>query len=70
MFTGREMNIQVATSEIPVPTTVRGGSRLGGNFAQRPQQQRFRGTRGTGSARGKKRRKIILIINRSSYIDV
>lgn len=47
---GREMNIQVATSEIPVPTTMRGGSRLGGNFTQRPTQQRFRGTRGTGAA--------------------
>ena len=52
---GREMNIQVATSEIPVPATIRGGSRLGvGKFTQRPQQQpRFRGSRGTGSTRGK-----------------
>ncbi|XP_015595835.1 THO complex subunit 4 [Cephus cinctus] len=50
---GREMNIQVATSEIPVPTSIRGGSRIGGNtYTQRPQT-RFRGTRGTGSARGR-----------------
>lgn len=48
---GREMNIQVATSEIPV-TSIRGGPRLSGsNFTQRPQS-RFRGSRGTGSVRG------------------
>jgi len=49
--TGREMNIQVATSELPV-TSVRGGPRLSGiNYTQRPQT-RFRGNRGTGSVRG------------------
>lgn len=50
---GREMNIQVATSEIPVPTTVRGGARIGGNsFVQRPQT-RYRGSRGMGATRGR-----------------
>lgn len=45
------MNIQVATSELPV-TSVRGGPRLSGtNYTQRPQT-RFRGNRGTGSVRG------------------
>ncbi|XP_017891340.1 THO complex subunit 4 isoform X2 [Ceratina calcarata] len=50
---GREMNIQVATSEIPV-TSIRGGPRLSGssNYTQRPQT-RFRGSRGTGSVRGR-----------------
>ncbi|XP_060817192.1 THO complex subunit 4 [Bombus pascuorum] len=49
---GREMNIQVATSEIPV-TSIRGGPRLSSsNFTQRPQS-RFRGSRGTGSVRGR-----------------
>lgn len=39
------MNIQVATSELPI-TSVRGGSRLSGaNYTQRPQT-RFRGNRG------------------------
>lgn len=48
---GREMNIQVATSEIPVPS-IRGSPRLSGsNFTQRPQT-RFRGSRGTGVVRG------------------
>lgn len=48
---GREMNIQVATSEIPV-TSIRGGPRLSGSsYTQRPQS-RFRGNRGTGSIRG------------------
>ncbi|XP_043274272.1 THO complex subunit 4 [Venturia canescens] len=48
---GREMNIQVATSELPVPTTIRGGSRLAGNaFSQRSQPARFRGSRGSNSA--------------------
>lgn len=48
---GREMNIQVATSEIPV-TSIRGGPRLSGsNYTQRPQS-RFRGNRGAGSVRG------------------
>ncbi|XP_072750368.1 THO complex subunit 4 [Anoplolepis gracilipes] len=47
---GREMNIQVATSELPV-TSVRAGPRLSGtNYTQRPQT-RFRGNRGTGSVR-------------------
>lgn len=50
-MTGREMNIQVATSELPV-TTVRGGLRLSGtNYTQRPQT-RFRGNRSTGPIRG------------------
>lgn len=45
------MNIQVATSELPV-TSVRGGPRLSGtNYIQRPQT-RFRGNRGTGPVRG------------------
>jgi len=45
------MNIQVATSELPV-TSIRGGPRLSGsNYTQRPQT-RFRGNRGTGSIRG------------------
>lgn len=45
------MNIQVATSELPV-TSVRGGPRPSGtNYTQRPQI-RFRGNRGTGSVRG------------------
>ncbi|XP_016910348.3 THO complex subunit 4 [Apis cerana] len=49
---GREMNIQVATSEIPV-TSIRGGPRLSGsNYTQRPQS-RFRGNRGAGSIRGR-----------------
>jgi len=49
--TGREMNIQVATSELPI-TSVRSGPRLSGiNYTQRPQT-RFRGNRGTGSIRG------------------
>ncbi|TGZ46459.1 THO complex subunit 4 [Temnothorax longispinosus] len=49
---GREMNIQVATSELPV-TSVRGGPRLSGvNYTQRPQT-RFRGNRGAGSVRGR-----------------
>lgn len=48
---GREMNIQVATSELPV-TSPRSGRRLSGaNYTQRPQT-RFRGSRGTGSIRG------------------
>lgn len=46
------MNIQVATSEIPVPQAIRNTSRIGGgNFPQR-SQQRFRGNRGTGPTRG------------------
>jgi len=46
------MNIQVATSELPI-TSVRGGPRLSGtNYTQRPQT-RFRGNRSTGSIRGK-----------------
>lgn len=50
-FLGREMNIQVATSELPVTTSIRAGSRLAGNtFTQRSQPPRFRGTRGAGSA--------------------
>lgn len=45
------MNIQVATSELPV-TSIRGGPRLSSvNYTQRPQT-RFRGNRGTGSIRG------------------
>ncbi|XP_011870534.1 PREDICTED: THO complex subunit 4 [Vollenhovia emeryi] len=51
---GREMNIQVATSELPV-TSVRGGARLSSvNYTQRPQT-RFRGGNrgGTGSVRGR-----------------
>lgn len=50
---GREMNIQVATSEIPV-TSIRGGPRLtsSSNYTQRPQS-RFRGNRGAGSIRGR-----------------
>lgn len=45
------MNIQVATSELPV-TSVRSGPRLSSvNYTQRPQT-RFRGNRGTGSVRG------------------
>lgn len=48
---GREMNIQVATSELPI-TSVRGGPRLSGaNYAQRPQT-RFRGNRGPIRGRG------------------
>lgn len=51
---GREMNIQVATSEIPVTTPIRGSSRIGrGNFT-RTQPQRFRGTRGAATNKGKK----------------
>lgn len=43
------MNIQVATSELPVTTSVRGTSRLGGNnFSQRSNTTRFRGARGAG----------------------
>lgn len=49
---GREMNIQVATSEIPVPA-VRGGSRLSGNSYAQRTQSRFRGNRGSGSVRGR-----------------
>ncbi|KAK0170684.1 hypothetical protein PV328_008506 [Microctonus aethiopoides] len=46
---GREMNIQVATSELPLTTSVRGTSRLGGNnFSQRSNTTRFRGARGAG----------------------
>lgn len=49
---GREMNIQVATSELPI-SSVRGGPRLSGvNYTQRPQT-RFRGSRGPGSIRGR-----------------
>lgn len=53
------MNIQVATSEIPVPA-VRGGSRLSGNSYAQRTQSRFRGNRGSGSVRGNP---LILIIN-------
>ncbi|XP_063973398.1 THO complex subunit 4 isoform X2 [Diachasmimorpha longicaudata] len=43
---GREMNIQVATSELPVTTSVRNPTRLAaGNFNQR-SPTRFRGARG------------------------
>ncbi|XP_014606184.1 PREDICTED: THO complex subunit 4-like [Polistes canadensis] len=49
---GREMNIQVATSEIPVPS-VRGGSRLSGNSYVQRTQSRFRGNRGSGPVRGR-----------------
>lgn len=49
---GREMNIQVATSEIPVPS-VRGGTRLSGNSYAQRAQSRFRGNRGSGSVRGR-----------------
>lgn len=49
---GREMNIQVATSELPI-TSPRSGPRLSGaSYTQRPQT-RFRGNRGAGSIRGK-----------------
>ncbi|XP_032683442.1 THO complex subunit 4 [Odontomachus brunneus] len=49
---GREMNIQVATSELPI-TSPRSGPRLSGaNYTQRPQT-RFRGNRGAGSIRGR-----------------
>ncbi|KYM81132.1 RNA and export factor-binding protein 2 [Atta colombica] len=48
---GREMNIQVATSELPI-TSVRGPRLSGVNYTQRPQA-RFRGNRGTGSIRGR-----------------
>lgn len=45
------MNIQVATSELPI-TSPRSGPRLSGaNYTQRPQT-RFRGNRGAGSIRG------------------
>jgi len=48
---GREMNIQVASSELPVTTSIRAGSRLAGNaFPQRSQPPRFRGTRGAATA--------------------
>ncbi|XP_015111544.1 THO complex subunit 4 isoform X1 [Diachasma alloeum] len=46
---GREMNIQVATSELPVTTSVRNPARLAaGNFNQR-SPTRFRGARGAGA---------------------
>ncbi|XP_018406924.1 PREDICTED: THO complex subunit 4 [Cyphomyrmex costatus] len=48
---GREMNIQVATSELPI-ASVRGPRLSGVNYTQRPQT-RFRGNRGTGSIRGR-----------------
>lgn len=52
------MNIQVATSELPI-SSVRGGPRLSGvNYTQRPQT-RFRGSRGPGSIRGNFKRKLI-----------
>lgn len=48
------MNIQVATSELPVTTSIRGSSRLAGNtFSQRPTTNRFRGARGASAPRGK-----------------
>lgn len=53
ILTGREMNIQVATSELPLTSSIRGGPRLSGggaNYTQRPQT-RFRGNR-TGPIRG------------------
>lgn len=51
---GREMNIQVATSEIPVSTAIRTTSRpIAGNFAQRSAPVKFRGTRGGASSRGR-----------------
>lgn len=50
---GREMNIQVATSELPV-TSVRGGPRLSStNYTQRPQTRFRGGNRGTGPVRGR-----------------
>lgn len=61
---GREMNIQVATSELPI-TSVRGPRLSGVNYTQRPQS-RFRGSRGTGSIRGNSLMQLniyILIIN-------
>ncbi|XP_012273222.1 THO complex subunit 4 isoform X1 [Orussus abietinus] len=49
---GREMNIQVATSEIPITSSIRGGNRLSGpNYPPR-SQPRFRGARGA-IARGR-----------------
>ncbi|KAG8041342.1 hypothetical protein G9C98_002330 [Cotesia typhae] len=51
---GREMNIQVATSELPVTTSIRGSFRLAGNtFSQRPTTNRFRGARGASAPRGR-----------------
>ncbi|XP_053598904.1 THO complex subunit 4 [Microplitis demolitor] len=51
---GREMNIQVATSELPVTTSIRGSSRLAAsNFPQRSTTNRFRGARGAGATRGR-----------------
>ncbi|XP_066596845.1 THO complex subunit 4 [Prorops nasuta] len=49
---GREMNIQVATSEIPV-ASARGTSRLGSSSFTQRAQARFRGNRGTGTTRGR-----------------
>lgn len=46
---GREMNIQVATSEIPITTAVKTTSRPIGSFAQRSAPAKFRGARGTNS---------------------
>lgn len=60
------MNIQVATSEIPVPA-VRGGSRLSGNSYAQRTQSRFRGNRGSGSVRGNL---LILFINLVSLINL
>lgn len=45
------MNIQVATSEIPVTAALRTTSRLAStNFAQRAAPARFRGARGGAAA--------------------
>ncbi|XP_046736062.1 THO complex subunit 4 [Diprion similis] len=49
---GREMNIQVATSELPVTSSIRGSRLSSGSFAQRAQP-RFRGARGASSNRGR-----------------
>lgn len=64
------MNIQVATSELPV-TSVRGGPRLSAtNYTQRPQT-RFRGNRGTGSVRGDLLMQLNFAINLyNSKIDI
>ncbi|XP_034952493.1 THO complex subunit 4 [Chelonus insularis] len=47
---GREMKIQVATSELPVTSSVRASRLATGNFSQRSPTSRFRGSRGTNTA--------------------
>ena len=53
------MNIQVATSELPIAASIRTGPRLAAStFPQRSQAPRFRGARGAGATvRGTKETK-------------